>query len=135
MIQELTRLLGASLAEAPGQDVLDACAHIAASGRSEALARAVVNQCLRELRDVTSNKAVAQLYTIMLEACAAAGDRKAYSELIGEVSAALALAVPHTIPMIGIRSVFEALTYRDPKLLSALSRASGHLEALEMRRT
>ncbi len=135
MVQELTRLLGACLPAALNQDVLDACAHIAAGSRSEELARAVVNQCLRELREGTSNRAVAKLYVIMLEACAAVADPKRYSELVGEVSAALALTVPQTIPMIGMRSIFEALTYRDPKLLAALSRASAHLDTLEMRRT
>jgi hypothetical protein len=132
---QLTRLLDASLSDAPEQNVLDACAHIAAGGRSEPLARAVVNRCLRELREVTSEKAVAEFYTIMVEACAAVGGRKGYSELLGEVSAALVLAVPQAIPMMGIRSIFEALTFRDPKLLSALSRASAHVEALEMRRS
>ncbi len=135
MTQELTRLLGTTLGGSPALDTLDACAHIAAGARSEPLARAAINQCLREVREATSSKAVARLYTIMLEACAAAGDRKAYSELVGEVSAALALAVPQAMPMIGIRSIFETLTYRDPKLLSPLSRASGQLEALEMRRS
>ena len=135
MTQELTRLLSTTLSVSPALDTLDACAHIAAGARSEPLARAVINQCLRKVREASSDKAVGHLYTIMLEACAAAVERKAYSEFVGEVSAALALAVPQPIPTIGLRSIFEALTYRDAKLLPPLNQASGYLEALEMRRS
>jgi hypothetical protein len=108
--------------------------NMAACGRSESLARSVINQCLWAVRNSSSESYIAKCYTAILEACAALADPKAYCQLLGETSTGFVLNIPESVPLLGIRAILEVLTHRDPKLFSGLSRASANLEAVEMRR-
>jgi hypothetical protein len=134
VIAELTRLLNVPQAEPVDVALLDTCGHIAACARSEPLARSVVNQCLRAVRDSTSENDVAEYFTAIVESCAALPDPKSYRQFLGESTTGLILNIPDSIPMMGVRTTLEVLTHRDPKLSSTLSRALANLEAIEMRR-
>ena len=134
IVQELIRLLDLSRARPVNADVLDNCAHIAAATRCEPLASVVIAQCLYGAHVSESNDALAQYYTIAVAACAAISDSAKYRQMLGNTSAALAINAPGTSSMAGLKAIFEALTCRDPKLLSSLSRASALVEAVEFRR-
>lgn len=134
IIRELTRLLSLPPAEVLDGEFLDTCAHIAAAGRSEPLARSVVTQCLRAVRNSSSERIASDFYSSIIEACATHADPKAYREFLGESSTSFVLNLPGSIPSKGTRANLEFLTHRDPKLFAALSRASANLEAVEMRR-
>lgn len=134
IVQELVRLLDTTHSAPINRELLDACAHIAACSRSEALSRSVINQCLAAVRTCRSAKDLIDLYGVMLQACAAVADHRAYRDFLANTSTALVLNIAPPVPMIDIRLIFETLTQRDPKLHSSLSRASANVEAVEMRR-
>ncbi len=108
---------------------LGLAAHIAACGRSEPLARAVINRCLNLARTEGARAGAADLFAVIAEACAAHPDPKLHRALLSEAASQLAFAVSDSQAMIQLESVFEMMTQRDPKLISSLARATSILRA------
>ncbi len=103
---------------------LGLAAHIAACGRSEPLARAVINRCVFLARTEGARAEVANLFAVIAEACAADSDPKLHRALLSEAASQLAFAVNDAEAMYQLESAFGMLTERDPKLISALARAT-----------
>jgi hypothetical protein len=102
-------------------------AHIAACGRSEPLARAVINRCLFLARAKSSRASVIELFAVIAEACASHSDSKLHRDLLSESARQLVFTIGETEAMADLKSIFETLGRREPKLISALGQASAIL--------
>jgi hypothetical protein len=132
LLAEVLRIVSAPLDQPIADEdtellYLGLAAHMAACGRSEPLAQAVINRCLFLARIEGSRAGAADLFAVIAEACAAHSDPKLHRALLSEAASQLAFAVRKPEAMSQLESVFNMLGQRDPKLISALGRASAIL--------
>jgi hypothetical protein len=108
-----------------GQDItyLHLCAHISGAARSETVAASVINRSLYAARNSGSRERVADLFAIIVEACAAHRDPHKYRELLGTTAAQLCFAVDNSRHLSLLEAAFDALTVRDEKLSPPIGKA------------
>jgi hypothetical protein len=102
---------------------LHLCGHIAGAARSEAVAAAVINRCLHAAQHAESGQQIAELYAIIVEACAAHRDPRKHREQLGSTAAQLCFAVKNSQHISHLEDPFDVIAVRDKRLIPAIARA------------
>jgi hypothetical protein len=102
---------------------LHLCAYVAGVARSEAIATAVINRCLHAARSAASGERVAELFLIVVEACAAHADPAKHRELLGTTATQLCFAVKDNERLSHLEPAFDVLAVRDEKFIPTIARA------------
>jgi len=111
-------------------------AYIAASARSEPLAREIINCCVLLIRSQKlTAKVISDLFITIVAACGAVSDPGKYGLILEDAATSLAYAVVEDQEIARrLRLVCQSLSRRDPKLISRLSRAIAIIDAESFRR-
>lgn len=128
LIANLTRILQQPpeqpvAARAATLAALHGCAHVAATTRSETLAKATIERVVREAARPGRTEPIYEALLVLLLACAACRDRAGYEALLGETMVRLCFSVSAPQDVGAIASVIRILTARDARLFPVLSRA------------
>jgi hypothetical protein len=107
----------------PSLDCLRAAAQIAGISRSVPVATAVINHCLFRIGQGDPADPITDLFSVMVESCAAHCDPGEYRKLVGTCAANISFAArdPEVLRQLGV--IFDCLERRDGRLIPALARA------------
>ncbi|MEZ2142262.1 hypothetical protein AAE026_08140 [Bradyrhizobium sp. DN5] len=128
---DVLKLLERSDSDLPGGPftvrVLRCCAYVAATTRSEKLAQAVVERCLRLVTPQSTAGDILGLVLVALRASAAYEERQRYFEAIGDAVASFAYRTPVAATET-VRLTLELLHRREPRFIASLGRAIALLD-------
>ncbi len=124
----VTRILNAPIDEniAAWEELafLRLAARIGRSRRDEALATLVMNRCVFIAKRSARKEAVTDIFEVMVEAWGAYDDSNRHRSQVGDAATKLCFAIHGYEDLRHLLTVFDVLSQRDEKLISALARAS-----------